>query len=398
MNNNILGSTATLLTAFVLAGCGGAGGADSTATRSVGLAPAAQSQNYIIPDSSVARPEDAGKFMHTNHLISMNRPGPNATSVYYTPAQIRTAYSLPSTGGSGVIVIVDAFDDSYALNDFNTFSSTYGLPTEPSTNVTASTNQVFQIVYASGKKPRFNSGWSQEESLDIEWAHAMAPGAKIVLVEAATNSNSNLYAADDLAATIANAHQCSNSWSGGESSGEAGSDSHFNHASTTYFFSSGDTGGARGYPAASPNVVAVGGTSLLLNANNTRSSETAWSGSGCGPSAYEPQPSYQVGIAPAGQRDIADVSADSDPNTGVIVHWNTGWYVFGGTSVACPMVAGIVNNAGANRGGPSAQNTYMYGHRSSFFDVTTGTAGSFSAGVGYDYPTGIGAPNGLTGF
>ncbi|MBI3721334.1 MAG: peptidase S8/S53 subtilisin kexin sedolisin, partial [Fimbriimonas ginsengisoli] len=140
-------------------------------------------------------------------------------------------------------------------------------------NVTASTNTVLQIVYAQVRKPRFNAGWSQAEALDIEWAHAMAPGAKIVLVEAASNSNSNLYAADDLAATIAGAHQCSNSWSGGESSGELSSDSHFNHASMTYFFSSGDTGGARGYPAASPNVVAVGGTP-------TRASPFAGTGAG----------------------------------------------------------------------------------------------------------------------
>jgi subtilase family serine protease len=230
----------------------------------------------------------------------------------------------------------------------------------------------------------------------------MAPSAKIVLIETASNSNSNLYGGDDLAATVSGAQQCSNSWGGGESSGEAGSDSHFNHPGVTYLFSSGDTGGAREYPAASPNVVAVGGTSLFVDGSGNRTNETVWNGTGCGPSAYEPRPSYQNNVATVvgSARGIADVSAVADPNTGVAVFWNGAWYVFGGTSVACPVISGIVNNSGTNRGGGVAENTHIYGGLggASFFDVTSGTAGSFSALSGYDFPTGVGSPKGTGGF
>jgi subtilase family serine protease len=399
-----------LLAAFVLAGCGkksameivssqpGQPGENAAAIAANAM-PSRFDRNVAIPWSSVPR---AGE-MHTNHLIYVGagQGMAAAASVYYTPAQIRQAYGVPA-GGSGTIVIVDAFDDPYALADFNTFSAQYGLPQETSTNVTASTNQHLQVVYASGRKPRTNAGWSQEANLDIQWAHAMAPNAKIVLVEAASNSGSNLYAADDVAATIAGTRQCSNSWGGGESSGEAGSDSHFNHAGVVYLFSSGDTGGAKDYPAASPNVVAVGGTSLFLDASGNRTSETVWNGTGCGPSAYEPRPSFQNGVATVvgTKRGIADVAAVADPNTGVIVRWNGGWYVFGGTSVACPVVAGMINTAGTNRGSGPAQNTALYAGLGgpNFFDVTSGAAGAYSALSGYDFPTGVGAPKGLGGF
>lgn len=348
--------------------------------------------NIQVPDTTL--PQGAG-MAHTNHLILAGKSTiqPAAFSGW-SPAQMRTCYGITGNG-SGTVVIVDAFDDKYALNDFNTFSTQYGLPVETSTNVTSASNQHLQVVYAQGSKPRFNSGWSQEESLDIEWAHAMAPSAKIILVEAASNSNSNLYAADDLAASYG--HQVSNSWSGGESSGESSGDSHFNHSGVVYFFSGGDTGGAQGYPSESVNVVSVGGTSVSLNANGTRASETAWSGSGCGPSKYEPIPSFQAGLSDGVHRGDDDVSAVGDPNTGVSVHWNTGWYIFGGTSVGCPMIAGMVNTAGSNRASGNAENTWIYGHQSNFYDVTSGTAGSFSAHAGWDYPTGVGTPNGTAG-
>ena len=349
--------------------------------------------NIQVPDSTL--PQGQG-LAHTNHVILAGKSKiMPAAFTGYTPSQMRTCYGI-SANGSGTVVIVDAYNDPYALNDFNTFSAQYGLPQETSTNVTASTNQHLQVVYASGSKPRNNSGWSQEESLDIEWSHAMAPNAKIILVEAASNSNNNLYGADDLAATYG--HQVSNSWSGGESSGESSSDSHFNHSGVVYFFSGGDTGGARGYPSESVNVVGVGGTSVTLNSNGTRSSETAWSGTGCGPSAYEPIPSFQSGLSDGVHRGDDDVSAVADPNTGVSVHWNTGWYIFGGTSVACPMIAAMVNDAGSNRASGNAENTWIYSHGSSFYDVTSGTAGSFSAHAGWDYPTGMGTPNGTGGF
>lgn len=228
----------------------------------------------------------------------------------------------------------------------------------------------------------------------------MAPNAKIVLIECASNSSADLYKGDDLAASISGVRQCSNSWGGSEYSGETTQDSHFNHTGVTYFFSSGDTGGARSYPAASPNVVAVGGTSLSLN-GNVYVSERAWSGAGCGPSLYEPKPSFQSALsAPGTKRGIADISAVADPNTGVLVRWNSGWYIFGGTSVACPIIAGIANASGTSQTGALALNARFYSKvgTAAFHDVKSGLAGTFSAGAGWDYPTGVGSPSGLTAF
>lgn len=355
--------------------------------------------NIFIPDST--RVQGPG-FARTNHMFlngrSKNQP---AAFTGWSPAQMRTCYGITGNG-TGTIVIVDAYHDKFALADFNQFSAQYGLPQETSTDVTAASNQHLQVVYQGNRQPRYNQGWSQEESLDIEWAHAMAPNAKIVLVECQSNSNTNLYAGDDLAATIANTHQCSNSWSGGESSSETGSDGHFNHTGVVYFFSGGDTGGVKGYPSTSVNVVAVGGTNLSLNVNNTRATETAWTDSGCGLSSYEPRPSFQNGISGivGTHRGDDDISAVGDPNTGVSIRWNGGWYIAGGTSVSCPMIAAMVNTSGTNRASGNAQNTAIYAAlgTGSLFDVTSGTAGAFSATTGWDYPTGCGTPNGTGAF
>jgi kumamolisin len=404
----LIGTVVTLLAVLVASGCGKksasallAPNADDAGSTAIKGVPFHNDPHILLPETSIPVLGE----MHTNYLIYVGASGTLsalATPSGFSPSQIRTAYSIPSSGGAGTIVIVDAFDDKYALADFNAFSAQYGLPQETSTSVTSSSNKVLQVVYASGTKPRFNSGWSQEEDLDIEWAHAMAPNAKIVLVEAASNSNANLYAAEDKAATIAGAQQCSNSWGGGESSGEASSDSHFSHAGVTYLFSTGDTGGAKDYPAASPNVVAVGGTSLFLDGSGNRTNETVWNGTGCGASAYEPRPAYQnaVSTVVGTHRGIGDVAAVADPNTGVAVRWNGGWYIFGGTSVACPVIAGIINTSGSNRGGAVAENTFVYGGLggANFFDVTSGSAGSNSARVGYDFPTGVGSPKGTAGF
>src|SRR5262249_46695994 len=144
--------------------------------------------------------------------------------------------------------------------------------------------------------------------------------------------------------------QISMSWSGGESSGDLNTNTaHFPQGNgIVYFGSSGDTGGVTGYPATSTNVVAVGGTSLNLDSSPNFVSETGWSGSGGGPSKYQPKPSYQAGVenTNASFRSVPDVSADADPNTGVLVVWNGGGYIFGGTSVSCPCIAGMVNLSG----------------------------------------------------
>ncbi len=369
----------------------------------------ANDHSILVPDSTVESRDDIGLRAHTNHLITLGQPegglGPGGGM---TPAQLRSFYNLPSAGGAGLIVIVDAFHYPTALNDFNVFSAQFGLPNETSTNVLAPTNTVFQVVYASGSKPRSNCGWAQEAALDIEWAHAMAPSAKIVLVEAASNSFANLFAAVDVATTLAGAKQVSMSWGGSEFSSEASNDFHFFQTpGVVYFASSGDTGGVTIYPSASPYVVAAGGTRVNTDSGGNFTGETGWSGSGGGPSAFESRPSYQNGIVAivGSARGIPDISSDADPNTGVSVYDSTrcqglsGWLVFGGTSVSSPCLAGMANLSGHNYANSPAllTNSYSLLSTASFRDILTGSAGSFSCTVGWDFVTGLGSPQGTNG-
>ena len=172
--------------------------------------------------------------------------------------------------------------------------------------------------------------------------------------------------------------------------------------------SSGDTGGANIYPSVSPFVVSAGGTSVNRNGSGAFVSETGWSGSGGGPSAFEPKPTYQSGVAgtSATQRSAPDFSFDANPNTGVSVydttrcHGASGWLVFGGTSVSSPSLAGIVNLAGHFYANSAMELSTIYGNRtnaSDFRDIVSGSAGSFSCGVGYDFVTGVGSNQGLNG-
>jgi kumamolisin len=367
-----------------------------------------------IPDSSVEQPGDHGVAAHTNHLIRIDRQAVGSTPRGETPSSIASVYGLSNLQSSGgVIVIVDAYHYPTALNDFNVFAQQFGLPQETSTNPLDSSNQVFQVVYAGGSQPRANCGWAQEAALDIEWAHAMAPNAKIVLVEAASNSFANLFQAVDVASGITNAQEVSMSWGGSEFSSEASNDGHFTHSGIVYFAASGDTGGAVIYPGASPNVVAAGGTRINRDASGTFTSETGWSGSGGGPSKYEARPSYQdiIQTIVGGARGVPDYSFDADPATGVSVYDSTqckgisGWLVFGGTSVSSPSLAGIVNSAGSNTSS-AAELSLLYQavtnngsmiNSSTFRDILSGTAGSFSAQTGWDFVTGIGSTLTLSG-
>jgi subtilase family serine protease len=366
-----------------------------------------------IPDSSIEHPGDHGVAAHTNHVI---RVGPNAVGTAprgETPASIASVYGLTGQlSGAGVIVIVDAFHYPTALDDFNHFSQQFGLPLEPSADPLNASNQRFQVIYANGK-PRNNCGWAQEAALDIEWAHAMAPNAKIVLVEAKTNSFADLFQAVDVASSIANSQEVSMSWGGSEFSSEAANDGHFTHPGIVYFAASGDTGGATIYPGVSPNVVSAGGTRINRDASGNFVSETGWSGSGGGRSKYEPRPSYQdiIQTIVNNARGVPDYSFDADPNSGVSVYDSTscrgisGWLVFGGTSVASPALAGIINSAGSNTTS-TAELSMLYQsvvnngstiNSANFRDILIGTAGSFSAKAGWDFVTGIGSTNTLSG-
>src|SRR2546427_12889303 len=229
------------------------------------------SPGLIIPQALASHVD--GYAFPLNRVVSPS----SATVVGLTPSQIRHAYgfdvlscSSSNTCGSGqTVAIVDASTDPNIQSDLTTSDSQFGLPT------CTTSNGCFTIATPQGA-PRANRSWALEISLDVEWAHAIAPGAKILLVEAATNSFANLFSAVDFAASQTGVHQVSMSWGGGESSTEVGSDSHFQVTGVTFFASSGDSGHGIIYPSASPFVVSVGGTTLTLGGSNVVS-ETACS-------------------------------------------------------------------------------------------------------------------------
>lgn len=325
----------------------------------------------------------------------------NTTPAGYGPSDLRSAYKVNPSGtpGSGpTIAIVDAYGYSSAESDLGVYRQQYGL------GACTTANGCFKKVDQNGgtNYPRNDTGWSQETALDLDMVSAMCPECKIVLVEASSNSLANLAAAENEAARLG-AHAISNSYGGGES-GSTSYESSYNHSGIAITVSSGDNGYGVEFPASSPHVTAVGGTSLTRASNARGWSETAWSGAGSGCSAVYAKPTWQTDPL-CGMRTVADTSADADPNTGVAVYGpvtyrRSGWQVYGGTSVAAPLTAAIygVNGGSVNYGQNPYQNT------SSLFDVTSGSNGSCggtylcTAQPGYDGPTGLGTPNGATAF
>jgi subtilase family serine protease len=326
---------------------------------------------------------------------------PDSTPSGYGPADLSSAYNLPSTGGSGVTVaVVDAMDDPDAASDLATYRSTFGLP--PCTAASGCFTKVNQNGGTTYPAP--DAGWSGEIVLDIEMVSAACPSCKILLVEANSANDNDLDTAVNYAA--AHATVVSNSYGGAESSSDP-SDSAYNHPGVLITASSGDEGYEVEFPAASPSVLAVGGTSLSHSGTGRGWTESVWStssseGAGSGCSRYETQPSWQTSNsnikAVCSKRAVADVSAVADPATGVAVldtYGSGGWTVFGGTSVASPLVAAIYALTGHAGGSPS----YAYSNPANFYDVTSGqtsTCGNAlcKAGTGWDGPTGIGTPNG----
>jgi len=301
------------------------------------------------------------------------------------------------------VAIVDAYDNPNAETDLAAYRAQFGLP------ACTTANGCFRKVDQRGGTayPAGDTGWGQEIALDVDMASAVCANCKIVLVEADSNSYANLGAAVDTAAALG-ASSISNSYGGGEFNGETSYESHYNHPGTAITVSSGDGGYGVEFPAASRYVTAVGGTSLTRSATTRGWSETAWSGAGSGCSAYITKPSWQTDTGCA-RRTVADVSAVADPATGVAVYDSYGssgggnWLVFGGTSVAAPVVAGIYALAG--NAGSVIAGSYPYSHTASLFDVTSGSNGSCrkklylcTAGAGYDGPTGLGTPNGTGAF
>lgn len=330
-----------------------------------------------------------------------------------TPAEIKSAYGLNSVSfgstaanGSGTtIAIVDAYSDPNVVSDLHQFDLAFGLSDPTLTQVNEN---------GGSSLPAGNKSWSDEIALDVEWAHAIAPGANILLVEASSASMSDLMTAVNTARNTTGVVAVSMSWGGSEFSGETSYDSDFTtpagHAPEAFFVSSGDDGAPVEYPAASPNVVSVGGTTLTLS-GSSYGSESAWSGSGGGVSAYESQPAYQNGVVTQSStaRTNPDVSYDADPNTGFPVYNSYAnstkdpWGQWGGTSDAAPQWAALTSIADQGRelagsqplNGASQLLPTLYSLQSDFHDITTGTTTgtpNYSAGPGYDLATGLGTP------
>jgi subtilase family serine protease len=323
-----------------------------------------------------------------------------------TPAKLQSAYALPSaTAGSGqTVAIVDAYDDPNAEADLATYRSYFGL------SACTTANGCFKKVNQTGgtSYPAKNGGWAEEISLDIDMVSAICPNCKILLVEATTASFANLGAAVNEAATLG-ATAISNSYGSTGDASDSTYGKYYNHPGIAVTVSSGDDGYGISYPASSHYVTAVGGTTLTAATGTTRGwTETAWSGAGSGCSTYNAaltgQAAFSTGCT---KRAEADVSAVANPSTGVSVYdsyaynGSSGWLTFGGTSVSAPIIAGVYALAG---NASSIDNNYPYTHSTGLYDVTSGSNGSCSttqwctARAGWDGPTGLGTPNGVTAF
>ncbi len=363
----------------------------------------------------VAQQRD-GSHIFAQPPIRITSPQPESTTPHgLFPSQIKAAYGLnatPNQGHGQIIGIVDAFDDPNAEADLQVYDTQFNLP------LCTTGNGCFTKIKVGN--PPGDTGWGLEISLDIQQAHGLAPAAKVILVEANSNSFDDLLAAVD-AARLAGATQISMSWSGSEDPSELGFNSFFNHPGVTFMASTGDGGHGVGYPAASPYVVAVGGTTLVLASplplatplTPNYGHETAWSGSGGGISSIQPGQAYQNGIfagcGSTGMRCVPDISSDANPGTGVPVYDTYGysqWVEVGGTSVSSPdwsAVFAVANSSRATAGKGPLQNAiadlytfYNTTQYADFHDITSGTNGSCGADctavVGYDLVTGIGSP------
>jgi subtilase family serine protease len=330
----------------------------------------------------------------------------------YTPAQVRHAYGfdkVASTGAGQTVAVIDAYDDPNIAGDLAAFDRQFGLPGRSVGQVQGFLTKVNQ---SGGRTPLppGDAGWAGEISLDVEWAHAIAPLAKILLVEASSSSSDDLLTAIDYARRQPGVSVVSMSFGGGEFYGENDYDSYFTtppgHGGVTFVASAGDGSAYAGaeWPSVSPGVIAVGGTSLYLGPSGLRQGETAWSDGGGGYSWYESEPAFQRGVQNSGARTVPDVAYDADPSTGFYVRdtyglsWGqSGWFAFGGTSAGAPQWAALValaNQARAAAGRPALDNALpaLYGAPSSaFFDVTSGSNG-YAAHSGYDLATGRGSP------
>ena len=365
----------------------------------------------------------------------------------HTPAQIRAAYGLPTlpapgtaitpavaaTLGAGqTIYIVDAYHDATALSDLNLFSAKFGLPTCTNASIAPTATLplsappascTFSAVYSTttgtmtSTAPVYNSTWAPESKLDVQWAHAIAPLARIVLIEMPSSMSTAILGANTLAGKLGKG-VVSMSFGSTEAGWSSTVDRYFTGAGMTYVAAAGDSGSQVLWPAVSPNVVAVGGTSLNWSGSGTRY-EAAWSHTGGGMSAYEALPAYQSGVTAAGggalaRRAVPDVAFNANPATGEYVALTlpgkaTTWSAYGGTSIAAPQWAAVIAVANAMR--VSSGKTTLGDIHATLYksiaavpgtyaaslgdvvDGTNGTCGTCRAGAGFDQATGWGTPN-----
>ncbi len=331
----------------------------------------------------------------------------STTATGYTPAQMRSYLGLTGTGAGQTIAIVSAYDAPNVVPDLAVFNKTFGLPAPPS----------FRKVNQTGgtKLPSVNGTWALETALDVQWAHAVAPAASILLVEATNSALGNLLAAVTYAARQPGVTVISGSWGTTEFSGQTAQDYRCRLTTAACVFASGDSGGQATYPAMMPAALAVGGTNLSLGADGSVMSETAWSGSGGGISLYSTKPSFQVGVTSAARRAAPDVAYAAGEPAGfpvystTAVNKQTGWFQLSGTSAGAPQWAGILAAGNELRraagkgplGAVTASSatplhTALYGSPTSLSDIVVGTNGTCgvvcSALLGYDTVTGLGSP------
>jgi subtilase family serine protease len=308
----------------------------------------------------------------------------------FTPSEIKAIYHLPATGGKGTIAIIGAYLSSSLESDLQVFSRQFKLPD------CTQTNQCLEI-HPMATKINNNSGWAEESALDTQWTHAIAPQAKVLFIAAKSDNGNDLLAAVDYAKNRKDVVAVSMSWGGSEFAGEEKLESHFMSShDITFFASSGDNGTGVNWPAVSPHVIGVGGTTFHMTNSGNLTSETAWTGSGGGVSKYFVEPQFQIDFGLVkfnNKRAVPDVSYNADPNSGFAVY-HQGWLVVGGTSAGAPQWAAI------RALGKNFTNTTLYqtalNSDNSFRDILTGNNGdcgtNCKAHKNYDLVTGLGSP------
>jgi subtilase family serine protease len=371
--------------------------------------------SLFLSAASTVLAQESNRVIITQPPVKVT-DGPKAAPSRLVPRQVATAYGfdqlwLTNRGAGQTIGIVDAFDHPEIEKNLKIFGNRSQLPD------CTSTNGCFRKVYATGSNPgqppADRTVWQYEIALDVEWAHAMAPDANILLVEANSDELSDMMQAVDVAVQNG-ATVVSMSWGCFEFNEEKKFDTSFLAANVVFVAAAGDFGTGVLYPAASPYVTAVGGTTLSVDVKGNYFGETAWSEGGGGLSQYESAPDYQLFNIPANStnsRGVPDVAYDADPNTGFALYTTlpqVGWFEFGGTSAAAPQWAALmaIGNSlrvAAGKLPLSGANSALYSvatpkekYEHNYYDITTGSNGSCgavcTAASGYDYVTGLGSP------